>query len=179
MKGLPIKRLTLESFLLALVSSVVSLTLPAITHSIPMGAFAQTLQYYRIQLKHNGKYLDANSCTDQVRLFDFVNNGACQLWRLVPADNGYNQIQLKYNGKYLDANFCTDQVRLFDFVNNGACQLWRLVPAGNGYYRIQLKYNGKYLDANFCTDQVRLLDFINGSDNGACQTWQLIPENIN
>ncbi|HYX16617.1 MAG TPA: RICIN domain-containing protein [Nostoc sp.] len=132
MKGLSVKRLRLESFLLAIVGSVVSLTLPAMTHSIPMGALAQpsSQQYYRIKLKNNGTYLDANFCTDQVRLFSFVN-GACQLWRLVPTDDGYYRIQLKYNGKYLDANFCTNQVRLFSFVNapdNGACQTWQFIP---------------------------------------------------
>jgi Ricin-type beta-trefoil lectin domain-like len=135
-------------------------------------------RYYRLQLKINGKYLDANKCSDQIGLnpgSDY-GNGACQLWRFVPADGGYYRLQLKINEKYLDANKCSDQIGLnsgSDYAD-GACQLWRFIPADGGYYRLQLKINEKYLDANKCSDQIGLNS---GSDyaDGACQLWRFVP----
>lgn len=62
----------------------------AITRSIPVGTLAQVFilaqQYYRLQLKEGGKYLDASFCSDNVKLGNFSDfaNGACQLWRLIP-----------------------------------------------------------------------------------------------
>lgn len=48
--------------------------------------------YYRIQLKHDGQYLDAGHCGTTVALNagSTFANGACQLWRLVDAGNGGN-----------------------------------------------------------------------------------------
>ena len=98
-------------------------------------ALAQTVKkdyYYRLQLKNGGQYLDADHCTTKVALnpgSDF-ENGACQLWRLVPVSDGWSRLQLKHGGQYLDADHCTTTVALnagSDFAG-GACQLWRLVP---------------------------------------------------
>jgi len=43
-------------------------------------------RYYRLQLKHGGQYLDADHCGDRISLNPGSDweNGACQLWRLVP-----------------------------------------------------------------------------------------------
>src|SRR5438270_6294078 len=89
--------------------------------------------YYRLQLKHGRQYLDADHCSTQVALnpgSDFAD-GACQLWRLVPAGDGWSRLQLKHGGQYLDADHCSTKVGLnpgSDYAD-GACQLWRLVPA--------------------------------------------------
>jgi hypothetical protein len=136
-------------------------------------------EYFRLQLKHNQKYLDAKQCTDDVGMNpgSEVEGGACQLWRLVPAGDGWSRLQLKHGQKFLDAKFCSDKLGLnagSDF-EGGACQLWRLVDAGGGWSRLQLKHGGKYLDASFCRDEVGLNP---GSsfDGGACQLWRLVPE---
>ena len=141
----------------------------------PNDAFAQ--EYFRLQLKQGGKFLDAANCSDNVALHpgsDYAN-GACQLWRFVSVGGGWNRLQLKQGGKYLDAVHCTDNVALnpgSDYAN-GACQLWRFVPVGDGWSRLQLKQGGKYLDAVHCTDNVALNP---GSDyaNGACQLWRFV-----
>ncbi len=135
-------------------------------------------QYYRLQLKNGGHYLDADHCSDNVALnpgSDFAD-GACQLWRFVPAGGGWSRLQLKNGGHYLDADHCSDKVGLnpgSDYAN-GACQLWRFVPAGGGWSRLQLKNGGHYLDADHCSDKVGLNP---GSDyaNGACQLWRFAP----
>jgi hypothetical protein len=107
-----------------------------------------------------GKYLDAKYCGDQLNLNpgSTYADGACQLWRMVPAGGGWFRIQLKYNGKYLDADHCSDALNMnpgSDYAG-GACQLWRMVPVGGGWSRLQLKYNGKYLDAKYCSDQLNM-----------------------
>jgi hypothetical protein len=133
--------------------------------------------YYRIQLKHGGQYLDAEHCTTKVGLnpgSDFAG-GACQLWRLVSAGDGWNRLQLKHGGQFLDADHCTTKVGLnpgSDF-DGGGCQLWRLVPVGNGWSRLQLKHGGQYLDADHCTTKVGLNPGSN-FDGGACQLWRLV-----
>jgi hypothetical protein len=89
--------------------------------------------YYRLQLKQNRQYLDADHCSTQVALnpgSDYAD-GACQLWRLVPAGDGWSRLQLKHGGQYLDADHCSTKVGLnpgSDYAD-GACQLWRLVPS--------------------------------------------------
>jgi hypothetical protein len=87
--------------------------------------------YYRLQLKQGGKYLDAVNCSDQVAMNpgSTYANGACQLWRFVPAGDGWSRLQLKQGGKYLDAVNCSDQVAMNpgSTYANGACQLWRFV----------------------------------------------------
>jgi hypothetical protein len=128
-------------------------------------------EYFRLQLKHNQKYLDAKHCTDEVGMnpgSDF-EGGACQLWRRVPAGDGWYRLQLKRGRKFLDAKFCSDNLALnpgSDF-EGGACQLWRLVDAGGGWSRLQLKRGGKYLDAKYCGDDVGL-NSGSSFDGGAC-----------
>jgi hypothetical protein len=43
-------------------------------------------QYYRLQLKHGGQYLDADHCSNKITLNPGSDweDGACQLWRLIP-----------------------------------------------------------------------------------------------
>src|SRR5215510_13600691 len=64
---------------------------------IPKGAFAQEA-YYRLQLKHGGQYLDADHCSNTISLNPGSDweDGACQLWRLVPAGGGWSRLQLKH-----------------------------------------------------------------------------------
>ena len=87
--------------------------------------------YYRLQLKNNSQFLDAKYCGQEITLnpgSDY-EGGACQLWRLVPAGDGWSRLQLKQGGKYLDAVNCSDQVAMHpgSTYANGACQLWRFV----------------------------------------------------
>ena len=135
--------------------------------------------YYRLQLKSGGKYLDAVHCSDQVALNpgSTYAGGACQLWRLVPAGDGWSRLQLKSGGKYLDAANCSDQVALNpgSTYAGGSCQLWRLVPVGDVWSRLQVKQGGKYLDASYCSDKVAL----SGTSTyagGGCQLWRLVSE---
>jgi len=111
-------------------------------------------RYYRVQLKHGGQYLDASYCGPKVALNpgSTFENGACQLWRLVDAGNGWNRLQLKHGGQYLDADHCSRNVGLNpgSTFEDGACQLWRFLPAGDGWSRLQLKHGGEYLDADHC-----------------------------
>src|SRR5208337_2409686 len=72
------------------------------------------------------------------------DNGSCQLWKFLPAQDGWARLQLKRNGRFLDATHCSDDVKLSgesDY-HGGACQLWRLVPAGDGWSRLQIKFAG-------------------------------------
>ena len=147
----------------------------------PNEAFAQRdrgHRYYRLQLKQGGQYLDADHCSTKVALnpgSDYAD-GACQLWRLVPAGDGWSRLQLKQNGQYLDADHCSTKVGLnpgSDYAD-GACQLWRFVPVADGWSRLQLKQSGQYLDADHCSTKVALNP---GSEyaGGACQLWRLVP----
>jgi len=145
--------------------------------------YAQQPEYFRLQLKHGGQYLDADHCGSPVTLNpgSTFENGACELWRLIPAGDGWYRLQLKHGGQYLDADHCGSPISLnpgstFD---NGACQLWRFVPAGDGWYRLQLKHGGQFLDADHCTPRLGLNP---GStfENGACQLWRKVgmPQRI-
>ena len=45
------------------------------------------IEWYRLQIKFSGQYLDAYNCLNTVKLNPGSNhdNGACQLWRFVDA----------------------------------------------------------------------------------------------
>ena len=145
---------------------------------VPSGAQAQGA-YYRLQLKHNGQFLDADHCGNTMSLNPGSSweNGACQLWRLVPAGGGWSRLQLKHGGQYLDAAYCGNRLALNPGSDweGGACQLWRLVGAGGGWSRLQLKHGSQFLDADHCGTTMGLNP---GSDweGGACQLWRLVPE---
>src|SRR5271166_6182180 len=109
----------------------ISLTAAVLAILGPAPATAQE-RFYHLQLKHGGQYLDADHCTAKIGLNpgSTWENGACQLWRLVPAGDGWSRLQLKHGGQYLDADHCTSTITLNpgSTWENGACQLWRLVP---------------------------------------------------
>ena len=82
-----------RTFLVGLVAVAVSYPTAASTQAVPLltqnsGAVQQAVErgYYRLQLKTNGKYLDAKYCSDEVGLNpgSTYADGACQLWKLVP-----------------------------------------------------------------------------------------------
>lgn len=139
---------------------------------------AQVQTYYRIQLKSNGQYLDADHCGSPVTLNpgSTYANGACEAWRFIPAGGGWYKIQLKANGQFLDAAYCSSPIGLNpgSTYADGACQKWRLVPAGGGWSRLQLKINGQFLDADHCTPTLGLNPGSTYAD-GACQLWKLVP----
>jgi hypothetical protein len=125
-----------------------------------------------------GKFLDAKFCGDMLNLnpgSDY-DSGSCQLWKLVPAADGWSRLELKRNGKFLDAKFCTDQLNMNpgSSYDNGSCQLWKLVPDADGWSRVQIKRNSKFLDADHCSDDVHLND-LSTAEGGACQLWRLVP----
>ena len=142
---------------------------------------ANAEQYYRLQLKHGGQYLDADHCGNTITLNPGSDweNGACQLWRLVAVGGGWNRLQLKHGGQYLDADHCGNTISFNPGSDweNGACQLWRLVAVGGGWNRLQLKHGGQYLDADHCGKTITLNP---GSDweAGACQLWRLVPQPV-
>jgi hypothetical protein len=125
-----------------------------------------------------GKFVDATQCGDALRLSIETqsDDGACQLWKVVPDADGWSRLQLKRTGKFLDAKYCTDDVSLAQNSNyeGGACQLWRFEPVADGWARLQLKATGKYLETVQCGDDVHLNEMAAAQDP-ACQLWRLVP----
>ena len=70
-----------------------------------MEARPDTGGWSRLQLKENGKYLDAKQCSDELNMNSgsTYDNGSCQLWKLVPDADGWSRVQIKRNGKLLSA----------------------------------------------------------------------------
>ncbi len=134
--------------------------------------------YYRLQIKNGGNFIDAVYCQNKVALgaaSDF-DNGGCQLWRLVPAGNGWYGLQLKNGDRFLAAENCSSDIILLpssQFDPNDGCQLWRFVSNGDGWSRLQLRASQQYLDADHCTTKLVLNP---GSDfaEGACQLWKFV-----
>jgi hypothetical protein len=157
--------------------SLLCFVVALVQFSIFDSALAQST-FQRLQLKHGLKFLDADQCSNSVRMSGKSDweNGACQLWKLVPAGAGWSRLQLKHGGQFLDADHCSEQLGLNPGSSweGGACQLWRIVPAGGGWFKLQLKHGGGFLDADHCTDKLGLNP---GSDweGGACQLWRFIP----
>ena len=146
--------------------------------SAPRVAPTEPAGFVRLQLKHGGTFLDADHCSNTIGLSGRSEweQGACQLWKFVPAGDGWSRLQLKHSGQFLDADHCTPKIGLnpgSDF-DGGGCQLWKFVPAGGGWSRLQLKHGGQFLDADHCGSPVALNP---GSDfeDGACQLWRIVP----
>ena len=139
---------------------------------------AQAQTYYRLQLKYNGQYLDADHCGSPVTLNpgSTYADGACEAWSFVPSGGGWYKLQLKANGQFLDAAYCSSPIGLNPGSSyaDGACQKWRLIPARGGWYKLQLKINGQFLDADHCTTTLGLNPGSTYAD-GACQLWKLMP----
>ena len=178
-KVIPIVTSSYRSFIPLLIVAAFIAASAGLSLFAPSKAFAQRpASYFRLQLKSSGHYLDANHCSTEVSLnpgSDYAD-GACQLWRLVPAGGGWSRLQLKSSGHYLDADHCSTKVSMnpgSDYAD-GACQLWRLVPAGGGWSRLQLKSSGHYLDADHCSTKVSMNPGSTYAD-GACQLWRLVP----
>ena len=147
-------------------------------------------QWYRIQAKHSFKYLDVawGSRDEHAAVtqsaFSEWENGAAQLWQLVPDGNGWYRIQVKQSGKYLDVNWGSSehnapvsQAAKSDW-SDGAAQLWRLVPTGEGWYRLQVKHSGKYLDVTWASREEHAPVGQAGESTavgGAAQQWRFIP----
>jgi len=133
--------------------------------------------YYRLLLKENKHYVDAAYCTTRLVLSPAPSDyaeGACELFRFVPAGGGWSRLQMMSGGKYLSAARCSTNVSLAEIsgAEDGACQLWRLVPAGGGWSRLQLKHGQGYLDG--CSPQISVRPE-SGAEDGACQLWRLVP----
>lgn len=149
------------------------------SHAILMAecAMAQS-DFRRLQLMQTGQFLDADHCGPHVAMNPGSSweGGACQLWRFVPAGDGWFRIQLAHNGQFLDADHCGGYIVTNPGTSwaGGACQLWEIVPANNGWFRLRLQYDGRFLDADHCSARVTLNP---GSDfeGGACQLWRSIP----
>ncbi len=125
-----------------------------------------------------GGFLDANHCGDKLDLdagSDY-EGGACQLWRLVPAGEGWSRLQVKHDDRYLDADHCGDELDLNPGpgADGGSCQLWRFVPAGDGWSRLQLKHNDEFLAAKHCGRKLTL-EAQSDEAGAGCQLWRLVP----
>jgi len=144
--------------------------------------YAQDGSYFRLQLKHGngGFYLGLKNCTGPLALTANMHEygGVCNLWRFIPAGNGWSRLQLKRGGAFLDADHCASPVGLNGGSEweNGACQLWRLVPSGsNGWFRLQLKHGGEFLDVDHCSTKLGL-NKASSWEGGACQLWRKLAE---
>jgi hypothetical protein len=134
-------------------------------------------ELFRIQLRETGQFLDADHCSANLTLINqsAYANGACQLWRVLPAEDGWIRLQLVETGQFLDADHCSQFVRLnpgSDF-HGSACQLWRFVGGDGPWHRIQLKETGQFLDADHCGPRL-MLNPGPGFAKGACQQWRLL-----
>lgn len=97
--------------------------------------------YYRIQVLSSyaqGKtplYLDNSGCDNTsigLSVYSTAQNGACQLWKIVPQGNDFYRLLLKGSEGntplYLDNRFC-DQKTVglpgYSDASAGSCQLWK------------------------------------------------------
>ena len=111
-----------------------------------------------------------------------------QLWKLVPASDGYYTLQTKYlesTNKCLEGNSQGSAVLggaafMSDCTAPATGQLWKLVPASDGYYTLQTKFlesRKKCLDGNSQGGAVLGgAAFMNDCTASAgSQLWKLVP----
>lgn len=147
---------------------------PIVLAAAAMPSEPQT-NFYRLQLKDGGRFLAADSCSDLIALRPRTqwNDGACQLWRLIPDGHGWSRLQLMQDGRFLAADHCSTAIGLRSLAN-GPCELWRLVRVHGGWRRLELKGGERYLAARNCKAEVALRAG-SARGGGACQLWRLVP----
>ncbi|MBA4383365.1 MAG: hypothetical protein C0410_01380 [Anaerolinea sp.] len=155
--------------------------------------------YYTLQtmfLEVENKCLEGNRLADDSVLGGaaFMNDCASptagQIWKLVPADEGYYSLQtmfLEAENKCLEGNRLADDSVLGGaaFMNDCASpttgQLWKVVPADEGYYTLQtmfLEAENKCLEGNRLADDSVLggAAFMNDCASPTTgQLWKLVP----
>ncbi|EKD88999.1 MAG: ricin B lectin [uncultured bacterium] len=154
--------------------------------------------YYTLQtmfLEAENKCLEGNRLADDSVLSGAAFMNDCtspttgQLWKMVPADEGYYTLQTKFfeaENKCLEGNQLADDSVLGGaaFMNDCASpttgQLWKLVPADEGYYTLQtmfLEAENKCLEGNQLADDSVLggAAFMNDCASPTTgQLWKLV-----
>ncbi len=155
-------------------------------------------RYYRLQtmfLENENKCLEGNSLADWATLggaafMDDCQDVSGQLWKFVPAENGYYRLQtmfLENEGKCLEGNRLAEDSTLggaafMDDCQSVSGQLWRLVESeAAGYYRLQTKFlenENKCLEGNRLADWATLggAAFMDDCQDVSGQLWKVVVQ---
>jgi hypothetical protein len=152
--------------------------------------------YYMLQtmfLESENKCLEGNRLGGDVLggaafMNDCATPSSGQLWKLVPADDGYYTLQtmfLESENKCLEGNRLGGDVLggaafMNDCATPSSGQLWKLVPADDGYYTLQtmfLESENKCLEGNrLGGDALGGAAFMNDcAVPSSGQLWKLVP----
>jgi hypothetical protein len=170
---------------------------PVVATAAPTEAPVAFEGYYTMQtafLEAENKCLEGNrvaadSVLGGAAFMDDCNGTSGQLWKLVPASDGYYTLQtafLEAENKCLEGNrVASDSVlggaAFMDDCTGAAGQLWKLVPASDGYYTLQtafLEAENKCLEGNrVASDSVlggaAFMDDCNGTSG---QLWKFVQQ---
>ncbi|MGB1257566.1 MAG: RICIN domain-containing protein [Thiolinea sp.] len=170
--------------------------LAALLLTISSAVQAETFSgYYKFQTmfleKENkcleGNKLAAGSTLGGAAFMDNCQNVSGQLWKFVPAGNGYYRLQtmfLEKENKCLEGNKVGSGSTLggaafMDNCQNVSGQLWKPVATGNGYYRLKtmfLEPENKCLEGNKFTPSSTLKGaaFMDNCQNVSGQLWKFV-----
>lgn len=110
--------------------------------------------WYRLKtmFRGEGESLEGNQASSKVHggaaFMDKQQNVTGQLWKFVPAGNGYYRLKTMFrgDGECLEGNQAASKVHqgaaFMDKCQNVSGQLWKIVPAGNGYFRLKTQFRG-------------------------------------
>ncbi len=132
-----------------------------------------------------GNKFAPNSTLKGAAFMDNCQNVSGQLWKLVPAGNGYFRMKTQFlekENKCLEGNKFAPNSTLkgaafMDNCQNVSGQLWKLVPARNGYFRLQtmfLEKENKCLEGNKFAPSSTLKGaaFMDNCQNVSGQLWK-------
>ena len=116
---------------------------------------------------------------------DCANPSTGQIWKLVPAGDGYYLLQTRLSeaeNKCLEGNNVGGSMGGAAFMNDCANpatgQMWKLVPAGDGYYLLQTRVSeaeNKCLEGNNVGGDLGGASFMSDCANPAVgQVWKLV-----
>ena len=140
-------------------------------------------EYYRIVAGHSGKVLDvaekSKAAGANVQQWDYVAGSINQLWRFIPAGNGYYYIQSKL-GTYLDiaGGNGSNGTNVWMYTGNkSAAQKWKLTPTV-----IDTSSNGIELNYSYMTSSKKQGDYsafvVKGANIGCMATAYAIGYSI-
>ena len=145
----------------------------------------QTLFLESRNLCLEGNDPDSESVAGSVFMADCSNPAVGQLWKLVPAGDGYYTLQtlfLEERNMCLEGAGGPDGVPAFmaDCSNPATGQLWKVVPADDGYYtlwNVNLEPQNMCLEGNDPDSEFMIgAAFMNDCSTPASgQLWKLVP----
>ncbi len=175
-------------FILITVSLGAVLIVPFIPKARARGDYFQLTTMF---LEHENKCFEGNRLAPESVLkgaafMDDCQNVSGQLWKKIPADNGYFKLTTLFlEGQYkcLEGNQVTDGSVLggaafMDNCRNVSSQLWKVMPVGNGYYKLTtmfLEGQNKCLDGNRLAPESMLggAAFMNDCQDVSGQLWTI------